>query len=182
MGVSDSAPTRQHSTRMAPINAHRFRTIAAVLKIIETVLILALLLVVRFGGKDGNPMFLGSVDATFFGYGIVVGYSVVVPAILLTYCVGGDPSHVDLALNCLGGILFCAFGGVAVMFDQGSLEEEKEMVKLFTSVLEQVGGSTSFNQAGSLLTAGVLSILAGFVFLADLGFVANNPKLSFRTK
>ena len=41
------------------------------------VLILALLLVIRFGGKDGNPMFLGSVDATFFGYGIVVGFSVV---------------------------------------------------------------------------------------------------------
>ena len=124
------------------MHAHRFRTIAAVLKIIETVrlvvnrklcnqvvlvlhfqslqiLILALLLVVRFGGKDGNPMFLGSVDATFFGYGIVVGFSVVVPAILLTYCVGGDPSHVELTLNCLGGILFCAFGGVAVMFDQG---------------------------------------------------------------
>ena len=35
--VSDSAPTRQHSTRMAPMHAHRFRTIAAVLKIIETV-------------------------------------------------------------------------------------------------------------------------------------------------
>ena len=83
------------------------------------VLILALLLVIRFGGKDGNPMFLGSVDATFFGYGIVVGFSVVVPAILLTYCVGGDPSHVELALNCLGGVLFCALGGVAVMFDQG---------------------------------------------------------------
>jgi hypothetical protein len=79
-------------------------------------LILALLLVIRFGGKDGNPMFLGSVDATFFGYGIVVGFSVAVP---LTYCVGGDPSHVKLTLNCLWGVLFCALGGVAVMFDQG---------------------------------------------------------------
>ena len=58
------------------------------------VLILALLLVIRFGGKDGNPMFLGSIDATFFGYGIVVGFSI-------------------------GGVLFCALGGVAVMFDQG---------------------------------------------------------------
>ena len=109
-------------------------------------------------------MFLGSIDATFFGYGIVVGFSVVVPAILLTYCVGGDPSHVELALNCLGGVLFCALGGVAVMFDQGqfgrsrkvgsfyivditgSLGDEKEMVKLFTSVLEHLGGSTSFNE------------------------------------
>ena len=35
--VSNSPPTRQHSTRMAPMHAHRFRTIAAVLKIIETV-------------------------------------------------------------------------------------------------------------------------------------------------
>ena len=83
------------------------------------VLILAVLLVIRFGGKDGNPMFLGSVDATFFGYGTVVGFSVVVPAILLTYCVGGDPSHVELALNCLGGVMFCGLGSIAVMFDQG---------------------------------------------------------------
>ena len=51
------------------------------------VLILDLLLVIRFGGKDGNLLFLGSIDATFFGYGIVVGFSVV-----------------ELALNCLRGV------------------------------------------------------------------------------
>ena len=66
-------------------------------------------------------MFLGSVDVTFFGYGAVVGFSVVVPAVLLTYCVGGDPSHVELLLDCIGGVMFCALGSVAVMFDHGKL-------------------------------------------------------------
>eukprot|EP00092_Neocalanus_flemingeri_P064310 GFUD01078022.1.p1 GENE.GFUD01078022.1~~GFUD01078022.1.p1 ORF type:complete len:168 (+),score=41.92 GFUD01078022.1:45-548(+) len=167
---------------MVAMNTIRFRTIAAVLKIIELVIILALLMVIRFGGKDGNPMFLGSVDATFFGYGTVVGFSCVVPAVLVTYCVGGDPSHVELLLNCLGGVMFCALGSVAVLFDQGSLGDKKNMEKLLTSVLENLGASTSFNEGGTLLAVGILSILAGFVFLADLGFIANHPKLCLRTK
>ena len=36
-------------------------------------LLIALLLVIRLGGKDGNPMYLGSLDTTFCGYGVVVG-------------------------------------------------------------------------------------------------------------
>ena len=82
-------------------------------------LLLALLLVIRLGGKDGNPMYLGSLDTTFCGYGVVVGYSVVTPAILLTYCVGGTPAHAELAINCLGGVLFSGLGGTLCMFDQG---------------------------------------------------------------
>ena len=64
-------------------------------------------------------MFLGTVDTTFLGYGVVVGYSMVVPALLITYCVGGDPGHGDLVITGLGGVLLSALGGVLIMFDQG---------------------------------------------------------------
>jgi len=164
------------------MNVTRLRTIAAILKTLQLVLIISLLLVLRFGGKDGNPMFLGGVDTTLFGWGLVVGFSVLVPAVLLTYCVGGEPSYVELPLNCLAGILFCALGGVVIMVDQGTLNDEKEMVKFFSSVLDDLGMSTSFNEEGTLLAAGILSLLTGFLFLADLAFVVNNPKLSFRSK
>ena len=93
-------------------------------------------MVIRFGGKDGNPMFLGSVDVTFFGYGTVVGFSVVVPAVLLTYCVGGDPSHVELLLNCIGGVVFCALGSVAVMFDHGELRDGPGVILMLLCIKE----------------------------------------------
>ena len=74
---------------------------------------------IRFGGKDGNPMFLCSVDTTIFGYGVSVAYCLIVPVVLLTYCLGGVPSHVDAVLACVGGVVFSALGGVALIFDQG---------------------------------------------------------------
>ncbi len=41
-------------------------------------------------GKDGDPLFFGSGNNEFLGKGIVVGYAIIVPAILLTYLLGAN--------------------------------------------------------------------------------------------
>jgi hypothetical protein len=38
-------------------------------------------------GQDGNELFFGSNNNEFLGKGVVVGYAIIVPAILITYLV-----------------------------------------------------------------------------------------------
>ena len=51
---------------------------------------LACLLITRFGGDayGGSILRFGSNDMLFIGIGTVVGYAIIVPAILCTYLIG----------------------------------------------------------------------------------------------
>ena len=51
---------------------------------------LACLLITRFGGDayGGSILRFGSNDMMFIGIGTVVGYAIIVPAILCTYLIG----------------------------------------------------------------------------------------------
>ena len=41
-------------------------------------------------GKDGEQLYFGSSNNEFLGKGVVVGYAIIVPAILLTYLLGAN--------------------------------------------------------------------------------------------
>ena len=53
------------------------------------VLVLVCLILARIG-KDGEQLYFGSSNNEFLGKGVVVGYAIIVPAILLTYLLGAN--------------------------------------------------------------------------------------------
>ena len=78
------------------------------------VLILILLLIIRFGGSKHHALILGSVNDSFLGQGTVVGYAIIVPAVLITYLLGGNVSILELVINLIGGVLFLVVGGLSI--------------------------------------------------------------------
>ena len=49
------------------------------------------LLMCRFGGRDGGyPMSVGDTNDNFLAYGTLVGFAIIVPAILFTYLLGAN--------------------------------------------------------------------------------------------
>ena len=50
----------------------------------------------------------------FVGQGTVVGFAIIVPAILVTYLLGGSVSILELVINLVGGLLFLVVGGLAI--------------------------------------------------------------------
>lgn len=63
------------------------------------ILVLICLLLARFGSKSGNILFFGGVDHTFLGIGTVVGYAIIVPAILVTYLLGANLTFLVRSTN-----------------------------------------------------------------------------------
>merc|ERR1719237_1812937 len=59
------------------------RNMAVGFKAIELVLVLSIVGLVRLGGKDLTPIFLGSVNTTFLAYGGAVASSLVTPCLLV---------------------------------------------------------------------------------------------------
>ena len=43
-----------------------------------------------------------------------MGYAIIVPAILVTYLLGGKVSVLEMVINLIGGALFLAIGGLAI--------------------------------------------------------------------
>ena len=78
------------------------------------VCVVILLLIIRFGGSNHSALTLGSVNDTFLGQGTVVGFAIIVPAVLVTYLLGGNVSVLELIINLVGGVLFLVVGGLAI--------------------------------------------------------------------
>jgi hypothetical protein len=57
-------------------------------------------------GRDGHPMTFGSENNEFLGKGVVVGYAIIVPAILFTYLLGANLTILVKSLKCLSGANF----------------------------------------------------------------------------
>ena len=53
------------------------------------------------------------IDALLLTYGTIVGYIIIVSAIIANYIIGANLSYLELIVNGLGIILFIAVGGVA---------------------------------------------------------------------
>ena len=54
------------------------------------VLVLICLLMCRFGGRDSYPLSIGDNNDNFLAYGTLVGFAIIVPAILFTYLLGAN--------------------------------------------------------------------------------------------
>ena len=48
------------------------------------------LLMCRFGGRDSYPLAIGDHNDNFLAYGTLVGFAIIVPAILFTYLLGAN--------------------------------------------------------------------------------------------
>ena len=48
------------------------------------------LLLCRFGGRDSYPLAIGDNNDNFLAYGTLVGFAIIVPAILFTYLLGAN--------------------------------------------------------------------------------------------
>ena len=51
-----------------------------------------------------------NVCSTFLLQGVIVGYAIIVPCILLNYIIGGGVSQLEFFLNFVGGVLFFIVG------------------------------------------------------------------------
>ena len=49
-----------------------------------------------------------------FLQGIIVGYAIIVPCILLNYIIGGGVSQLEFFINFVGGVLFITVGCLAL--------------------------------------------------------------------
>ena len=130
------------------LNTGFLRTINGVFKLVEMFIVLIVLLITRFGGGGGDPIgWCITYNALYLGIGSTVGFAIIVPAIILTYLLGANPSILEFVINIMGGILFISLGSTV------SLCED--------SIQKTVGG---------------LSIVLGIVFLADLVYLSFNTK------
>jgi len=138
------------------LNTSILRTPTGLLKILEMILVFIVLMLARFSGPTGSFKYFGGTDATFLGLGTVVGYAIIVPAVLFTYLMGSNLSILELFINFVGGVLFIAIGSVAIQ--------------------TYTGYRAQSDHAG--VAMGVLSIMTGIVFLIDFLFAIKNTKFT----
>ena len=86
----------------------RLKFVKIYLLFIIKVLILINVLILRF-----KVVLLADIDALLLTYGTIVGYIIIVSAIIANYILGANLSYLELIVNGLGIILFIAVGGVA---------------------------------------------------------------------
>ena len=53
----------------------------------------------------------------------MVGFAIIVPAILVTYLLGGSVSILELVINLVGGLLFLVVGGLAIAHNGQAVSE-----------------------------------------------------------
>ena len=72
-----------------------------------------MVLILRFTyNKLGFP----GIDAALITYGTIIGYMIIISAILTNYILGASISYLELIINALGIILFTSVGGVAIAY------------------------------------------------------------------
>ena len=69
---------------------------------------------IRFGGGNYAPTGFATVNAAFLATGTIVGFAIIIPAVLVTYLLGGSVSILELIINLIGGVLFLLVGGLAI--------------------------------------------------------------------
>lgn len=145
-----------------------------ILKFLEIAMLIATTLVARLG-KAGHPLSFHktSVDADGLGRGVCIAYLIISPVLLLGYVlgeVGNQRRKMEFLFNATGAFLLIMSGSIAIdfwrtvglapIFVQPSLWERFRAE--FTSV--------AHNEKNAGLCLGCLSILTGFLYLADATF------------
>merc|ERR550525_2198339 len=150
------------------------RNMAVGFKAVEMVLILSIMGVVRLGGKDWSPIFLGSVNTTFLAYGGAVAASLVTPCLLVARALGAIPGPLDLLLTGLGSVLFTIIGALAALYEKGDGNQVVEMGKKFMRAL--TGTSTSPNKDGAILAICILTLVTAAILLIDFIIMARSMR------
>jgi len=140
------------------MNTIVLRTPAGILKIFEFIVVLICLMLARFGGDDSRPLHFGTDDQKFLGIGCMVGYAIIVPAILGTYLMGATHTFLELFINFVGGVLFITSGALTV-----------ESAK------------SSYYKDSTRMALGCLCIVAGILFLIDFLFSVKNTRVTVVT-
>jgi len=76
-------------------------------KLAELVLVLVILLILRF---SDNGVYLGGPDVTLMGLGTVVGFLIIISAVLVSYVTTGAVSSLEFLFNIAAVALFLATG------------------------------------------------------------------------
>ena len=84
-----------------------------IIKILECVLVFMVLFITSLCDWNDYDSW-GGIDFVFLFIGTCVGYSIIVPSIIIAYLVGSKPSMLELISNLVGGILFIAMGATLV--------------------------------------------------------------------
>jgi len=140
------------------MNTIVLRTPAGILKIFEFVVVLICLMLARFGGVDSHPLHFGTDNEKFLGIGCMVGYAIIVPAILGTYLMGATHTFLELFINFVGGVLFITSGALTIQSSKGSYHKDSTRMAL-----------------------GCLCIVAGILFLIDFLFSVKNTRVTVVT-
>lgn len=137
-------------------NTYILRTPSGLLKILELVCVLVCLVLARVG-RDGDPLSFGSYNNEFLGKGIVVGYAIIVPAVLFTYLLGANLTFLELFINFIGGLLFITCGALCIQ------------------TYENVS-KNHYHAAGMAL--GCMAVATGIVFLIDFIFAIKKTRVT----
>ena len=71
------------------------------------IFVMICLFLARYGADNGYRIFgNGSTDMTFLGIGLIVGYAIIVPAIILTYLIGANMTFLVIWIFCFLSISF----------------------------------------------------------------------------
>jgi len=140
------------------MNTIVLRTPAGILKIFEFVVVIICLMLARFGGDNGTILHFGTDDQKFLGIGCMVGYAIIVPAILGTYLMGATHTFLELFINFVGGVLFITSGALTIQQAERSRYKESTRMAL-----------------------GCLCIVAGILFLIDFLFSVKNTRVTVVT-
>ena len=72
-----------------------------------------MVLILRFTFRK---LYFPNIDAALITYGTIIGYMIIVSAIITNYILGASISYLELIINTLGIILFTSVGGVAIAY------------------------------------------------------------------
>merc|ERR1712088_8949 len=139
------------------MNTVVLRTPAGILKIFEFVIVIICLMLARFGGPQGNILNFADDHLKFLGIGTMVGYAIIVPAILCTYLMGANLTFLELFINFVGGVLFITTGALTIQETQRHRDQAAQMA------------------------LGSLCIIAGILFLIDFLFSVKNTRVTVVT-
>lgn len=138
------------------LNFLYLKTPSGFLKILELIFVMICLLLARYGTENGYRIFgNGSDDMTFLGIGLLVGYAIIVPAIIMTYLIGANMTFLELFINLAGGVLFIITGSLTI--EESRRYDNKKEVQM---------------------AIGCLCIVAGILFLIDFFFSVKSVRVS----
>ncbi|KAG8226838.1 hypothetical protein J437_LFUL007082 [Ladona fulva] len=145
-----------------------------ILKFFQIAMLIATILVARLG-KAGQPLSFHktSVDADALGRGVTIAYLIISPVLLIGYVlgeIGNQRRKMEFIFNAVGAFLLILSGSIAIDFWRtvglAPIFVEPSLWERFRAEYT----SSAHNEKNAGLCLGCLSILTGFLYLADAVF------------